>query len=140
VDVGPSREAVLLLDQSGHTHALCGGEQGTARVATHSHGHVRAEGPDQRPGLEHAAEHLPGQREVLDDGAPLESTDREAFDAVAGRRHLLHLHPSFGAHEQELGIGLALAHGVRYGDGREDVTAGASTGDHHPKLLLCWGA
>ena len=100
---------------------------------------MRLELTHQGARLEHAAEQTPGQREVLHDGAALEAADREPHDPVAGRRHLGHLHLALGAHEEELGRSLPLAHRVGDGDGREDVASGSSTGDHHPKRVLSVG-
>ena len=139
IDIGLPREAVLFLDERWYVHPLSGSEQRTTGIPTNTYGHLGLEGAHELAGLHHAAQEAPRKREVLHEGAAVESADGETFDGIASGRYLFHLHLPFRPHEQELGITLPFAHRIGDGDGREDVTAGASTGDHHPKRALFVG-
>ncbi len=55
----------------------------------------------------------------------VETGHRESLDGISRRGNPFHFHTVVGADEQYLSIHAA-AQGIRYGEGREDVTSGAT--------------
>ena len=118
---------------------MCGSEQGSASIPTNTNGDIGQERAHELARFQHATDQPPRQCEVLGDGTALKTTDRQTLDGITGSGHLLHLHLAFCTNEKELRSTLPLAHRVGDGDGWEDVTTGAATGDHHPKRVLFVG-
>ena len=131
--VGQPGKAVLLLDQGGNVPARGLPEQGGAGIAAHAHGDVRLEAVDDLAGLAQAARHLGGDAQVVADPFPvqlaLEPGDGQAHDFVAGGRDLLHLHPPFGADEEDFGLRIGFPEFAGDRDGGEDVAARAAAAD-----------
>lgn len=83
---------------------LCGPEHGTAGVSSESDNDVGFDELDYFARLHQAFGQTERHREVLEREASLYAEYRQPYDAVPECWYLLHLHFTFGSHEEEFDI------------------------------------
>ena len=122
-----SRIRVLFLNKRRDALTLCLLEYGAAGISAHAYGNVGTEVPDDAARAKQTPHKLHHHRHVAPETTAVETRHGQSFYLISGGRHTLHLHAAACAHKENLGAGLAAAYGVGYGNGGENVSAGAST-------------
>ena len=124
-----ARIGVLLLNHGRHAHPLRGPQHRSAGIAAEAHHGVGPEVADDPLRHPDALHRLERHRQVAPVQPPLKARDRQAHDAVAQRRDLLHLHLALGPDEENLHpVAETPFQGLGHSHGRVDMASGSTSG------------
>ncbi len=124
-----ARIGVLLLNHGRHAHPLRGPQHRSAGIAAEAHHGVGPEVADDPLRHPDALHRLERHRQVAPVQPPLKARDRQAHDAVAQRRDLLHLHLALGPDEENLHpVAETPFQGLGDSHGRIDMASGSTSG------------